>query len=758
MTDQKLSQLSAANAISDTDLFYVVQSPGTSQAKATGAQIKTYAGGGSGTIAATTDILSGDGAGNAVDAGTAGGVITSNLSQALAVGPNGATNPVFQVDGSVVSQATGVSVQGTAAGSVTGTILQSTSSATNENITLRSKGTGNTYLDTQAAASNVVFRVNQTTKIAVGSAQINFTATSPNTSAVTARFSVASGADTALTASTEAPHTYFNLGTTRQHATGAITLQRDFRVTGSTHSAVAASIITDVATFSIDGPASAGTNVTTTNAHGIYIPSATITGNVGTANAASFSAPTGGIANYALNLNAGGMTVDGSNNFITSGTLNSGSQVIAGTEIITSNSASAFTVGPAGVTNPVFQVDDSVASQATGIVVQGQATGTQAAITVTDSGANAGLLVSTKGSGPMNFNIPTTSGNYHFELGGTSRFSISNLSYTFGPSASGTASSVRFGYTAGADAGLTASTEGPLQFFNNSATRQWATGTLALQRDFRIAGSTYAFVAASTLTAASAASITPGGAGTNATVTTYSALNIETANVAAAGGTVTNAYGLIVNAPSGAATNNGSAQFIGGDVTVTAGGNYRIATGSFTGAATANGTLQFPSSVTGPIFQRNVASDTLAVLTIKNVSASSTGDLLDVIDQTTNKFSVKISGQVVNGGATPGIAGGTGAGSSPTITIAGVNSGGLISVTTGATPATSGVIATVTYSAAFPNGSYVVLYPANAATALLSGTSMVFTTGSTSTFTITAGTVALTTLTAYAWNYQVVGN
>lgn len=117
---------------------------------------------------------------------------------------------------------------------------------------------------------------------------------------------------------------------------------------------------------------------------------------------------------------------------------------------------------------------------------------------------------------------------------------------------------------------------------------------------------------------------------------------------------------------------------------------------------------------------------------------------------------VRINGNLTQGSVTS-IAAGTGAGGSPTVTIAGGDQGGLITVTTGTTPTASGTIATITYATAFGTASYPTLTPANAATALLSGTGMVFTTGSTGSFTLTAGTVALTTLTTYAWYYSISG-
>lgn len=68
----------------------------------------------------------------------AGGVaITDAANNALVVGPNGAINPVFNVDGSVGSAATGLNIQGQAAGS--GLPLQVISSGTNEALTIDAK-------------------------------------------------------------------------------------------------------------------------------------------------------------------------------------------------------------------------------------------------------------------------------------------------------------------------------------------------------------------------------------------------------------------------------------------------------------------------------------------------------------------------------------------------------------------------------------------------------------------------------------------
>lgn len=119
-----------------------------------------------------------------------------------------------------------------------------------------------------------------------------------STTAATTRFLFTGAADTTLTASTEAPNAYFNFGQTRQHATGALALQRDFRVTPSTHSFVGASTLTNAAAFSVDGPANGGTNATITNSSGLYIPTSALT-NVTNSYGLNVAATTGATNNYA---------------------------------------------------------------------------------------------------------------------------------------------------------------------------------------------------------------------------------------------------------------------------------------------------------------------------------------------------------------------------------------------------------------------------------------------------------------------------
>ena len=75
---------------------------------------------------------------------------------------------------------------------------------------------------------------------------------------------VTSAADTALTASTEINAVNYVLSATREWATGALTLHREFYVQAPTIAFVGASTCTDAVTFAVSGPPIAGANATLT--------------------------------------------------------------------------------------------------------------------------------------------------------------------------------------------------------------------------------------------------------------------------------------------------------------------------------------------------------------------------------------------------------------------------------------------------------------------------------------------------------------
>lgn len=210
--------------------------------------------------------------------------ITSSNANSLAVGPNGITNPVLQVDASVASQAAGLKVTGGATGG--GVTVSVLSSGTNEALTLNTKGTG-----------QFLSQIGGSTRYQSTGTQ-HILSVAATAAASTPRYSFIGAADTNLTLSTEAPSVYFDLGQTRQHATGSFTLQRDFRIRPSVHSFAGASTLTSAAAFSVDGPSNGGTSATITNSSAIYVPTSALT-NVGNSYGINVAASSGATNNYA---------------------------------------------------------------------------------------------------------------------------------------------------------------------------------------------------------------------------------------------------------------------------------------------------------------------------------------------------------------------------------------------------------------------------------------------------------------------------
>lgn len=110
---------------------------------------------------------------------------------------------------------------------------------------------------------------------------------------------------------------------------------------------------------------------------------------------------------------------------------------------------------------------------------------------------------------------------------------------------------------------------------------------------------------------------------------------------------------------------------------------------------------------------------------------------------------------------TPSISGGTGAGTSPTISISGTDLAGNITVSTGTSCATSSVVATITFSEAYASApSCIILQPANEVTkALTPNAKIVYVNQSsvtTTTFDITSGSTALSDGIIYKWYYMVI--
>ena len=129
-----------------------------------------------------------------------------------------------------------------------------------------------------------------------------------STTAATTRFLFTGATDTTLTASTEAPNVYFNMGQTRQHSTGTLSTQRDFRISPSTHSFVGASTLTNAASLVIDGPSNGGTNATITNSSALWVPTSAVT-NITNSYGLNVAATTGATNNYAASFTGGSVGI-----------------------------------------------------------------------------------------------------------------------------------------------------------------------------------------------------------------------------------------------------------------------------------------------------------------------------------------------------------------------------------------------------------------------------------------------------------------
>jgi hypothetical protein len=99
------------------------------------------------------------------------GSVTSTSANAIVVGANGATNPVFNVDASASTVGTGFNVAGGASGA--GVALTALSSSTNEALTLDAKGSGGVTVNSTATGAVTLGRA---TTITTG----DFTVTNGN--------------------------------------------------------------------------------------------------------------------------------------------------------------------------------------------------------------------------------------------------------------------------------------------------------------------------------------------------------------------------------------------------------------------------------------------------------------------------------------------------------------------------------------------------------------------------------------------------
>jgi hypothetical protein len=121
---------------------------------------------------------------------------------------------------------------------------------------------------------------------------------------------------------------------------------------------------------------------------------------------------------------------------------------------------------------------------------------------------------------------------------------------------------------------------------------------------------------------------------------------------------------------------------------------------------------------------------------------------------------IHLGRQVQSGGSALSSSTSTGAGTSPTVVINGNGIAGSISLTTGTSPATSARIIELTMAASFTTNPVVIITPANAAAAALSGNKQVYVDDAAvlaNKWSLKSGSTALDASTAYVWYFHVIG-
>lgn len=123
------------------------------------------------------------------------------------------------------------------------------------------------------------------------------------------------------------------------------------------------------------------------------------------------------------------------------------------------------------------------------------------------------------------------------------------------------------------------------------------------------------------------------------------------------------------------------------------------------------------------------------------------------------QFRIGQTGLQLNGGELPTIATSTGAGTTSSASITGAQNGGSIVLTTGVTTEASSTLFTVTLGEACSLKISPMLFPANINSSGLSGSNMVYASGTSGTkWSLFSGLSALATSTVYQWNYNIFCN
>jgi len=454
-----------------------------------------------------------------------------------------------------------------------------------------------------------------------------------------------------------------------------------------------------------------------------------------------------------LSTGSGGVTLNGT---VTATGILQASTVIK-TPLLDTASAVALNVGTTSATAINLNQNTTVATgksfTALGSATFQAATNSGSAFSVKDSGGGAALTVDTvnqwvgignptpaapldvAGSSPGSFNNLETGLLAPFTTSGTSTYSwavttsASPVPYSGSYVAKINPNTGNLG-TSNLHLTKTLSSAGNVSFWYQ-CTSYWSGFTLQIDSGVKNAlpgcggWGTSAWLYASYGVASGTHTITWSfdGVNTNGGGTSMSIDNIAVSNVGTTGGTV--------------------ALFNGGGVGIGLGaGNSPLRTFDMKGDA------QFVSS-----------TDSTTAFQIQNAA----GTPLLVADTTNMKITVQnlvvtadltVNGHIISGGSAPTIAAGAAACTTPTVSISGTDTSGLITVTTGTGCAANGKLATITFSTAFGAAPNVTLTPAEANSATLQSY-IDNATIATTTFDLDTGTTPASS-TTHKWFYHVI--
>jgi hypothetical protein len=396
---------------------------------------------------------------------------------------------------------------------------------------------------------------------------------------------VTGGAYTAMPATVEDNDVNFNLSATKTWATGAVATQRDVLIQARTYAFAGASTVTTAVTLTVTNAPQSGTNCTITNpfAFGIQSGNSFFNGEVGIGyNGTTLPTSGGGVmlavyapyqadpSNGATQGNIVLVSTAGGSPCLSIGIDSTGD---AWLQSQTTNSAGAnpLYLNPNGgcvainsadssTQNSRLYVGTSVTASTTswnGLRVTGTFAYTGSSVTtpvVTASVFNPPALTSTNawtvtaaatlaiGGPPVAGSNVTITSSYALwvESGNTLLSGLLSVA----PGALASLTPTALAVTGGAYTAMPTTVEDVDVNFNLSATKTWATGAVATQRDVLIQARTYAFSGASTVTNASTLAITNAPQpGSNATITNPWALWVQAGASAFAGNVLINTTG-----------------------------------------------------------------------------------------------------------------------------------------------------------------------------------------------------------------------